>query len=72
MEQLVIHITDGKVEIEVQGAKGTRCVGLTQAIEQLIGVVRNRSVKQDFYGTTEIKHQVGIKHRTSFPPEGNR
>jgi hypothetical protein len=72
MEQLVIHIKDGKVELEVQGAKGTHCVELTQAIEQLVGVVRNRSVKQDFYGTTEITQQVGIKHRTSFPPEGNR
>lgn len=61
MEQLIVTIKNGKVEIEVKGAKGTRCLQLTQAIENLIGKVDNRSLKNDLCGNTKIEQRIHLK-----------
>jgi hypothetical protein len=55
MEQLNITIKGGIVEVEVDGVKGSRCLQLTQAIEELIGRIDSRSLKKELY----IAHTVG-------------
>jgi len=49
MEQMIVTIKNGSVEIEIEGDGGARCVELTQAIEKLIGEVETRLLKKDFY-----------------------
>lgn len=62
MEQLIVTIRNGKVEIEVKGAKGIRCLQLTQAIENLLGKVDDRLLKRDFYSSTKIEQSTHLKH----------
>lgn len=71
MEQLSITIQDGKIEMEVDGARGIKCIELTQVLEPLIGTKGRRLLKQDFYRNTEMKQKVWIKHRASILSEGN-
>jgi len=61
MEQMVVTIKDGKVVIEVEGAKGARCLQLTQAIEKLIGEVDNRHLNNDFYKDMKIEQSICLK-----------
>jgi len=61
MEQMVVTIKNGNVIIEVEGAKGARCVELTQAIEKLIGEVDNRQLMNDFYKDTKIEQSIHLK-----------
>lgn len=61
MEQLIVTIKNGSIEIEIEGAKGARCLELTQAIEKLIGEVENRFLKNDFYRGTKIESSIRIK-----------
>jgi hypothetical protein len=61
MEQLIVTIKNGKVEIEVEGAKGTRCLQLTHAIENVIGKVDDRFLKNDFYKDTKIEQGIHLK-----------
>lgn len=49
------------MEIEVEGVKGSRCVELTQAIENLIGKVGNRFLKNDFYRSTKTEQSIHLK-----------
>jgi hypothetical protein len=65
LEQIKVTIKNGKVEMEVEGVKGTRCLELTQAIEQLVGKVDSRLLKHEFYGNREIKQTIGVKHQVS-------
>jgi len=62
MEQLIVMIKNGSVEIEVKGARGTRCLGLTQAIENLIGKVDARLLKDEYYRTTKIDQSIHPQH----------
>ena len=52
MEQMIVTIKNGSVEIEIEGARGARCVELTQAIEKLIGKVDKKYYKKGFYCNT--------------------
>lgn len=61
MEQMIITIKNGKVKIEMEGTKGARCLELTQAIEKLLGGIEDRFLKNDFYGSTEIKQSIHLK-----------
>jgi len=61
MEQMVVTIKDGNVIIEVEGAKGTRCLQLTQAIEKPIGKVKNRLLKKDFCINGRIEQTLCLK-----------
>jgi len=60
MEQLIITIKNGKVEIEVEGAKGMQCLQLTQAIENLLGIVNTHLLKNDFHKSTKIENLTKI------------
>lgn len=62
MEQLIVMIKNGSVEIEVKGARGTRCLGLTQAIENLIGKVDARLLKDEYCRTTNIEQGNFLNH----------
>ena len=60
MEQIIITIKDGSINVEVEGVKGARCVELTQAIEKLIGKVGDRCFKNDFYRSTKIEQSIHL------------
>lgn len=62
MEQLIVTIKNGTVQIEVKGAKGARCLGLTQAIENLLGKVDDRLLKDDCYRNTKTDQSVHLQH----------
>ncbi len=57
---MVVNIKNGSVEIEVEGAKGARCLDLTQAIEKLIGKVDDRFLKNDFYRSAKIEQKIHL------------
>ena len=61
MEELIVTIQQGEVQVEVQGVKGGRCLELTQAIESLLGKVSSRKLKNDFSGQVEVKGGVCLK-----------
>lgn len=63
MEQLLITIREGKIEMEVDGAKGPHCLELTQFVEQLMGGTEKRTLKNDFYNRTQMKHRIGIQQK---------
>jgi hypothetical protein len=67
VEEMIITIEDGKIAMEVAGVRGTRCLELTQAVEQMLGKIGRRLLKQDYYRTVEIKQKVKL---TTFPPSG--
>ena len=60
MEQITVTITNGKVEMEVEGVKGVRCIELTRAVEQLLGKAVSQVLKKDFYRTPAIKQKINI------------
>ena len=60
MEQLIVTIKNGNVDIEVEGIKGDRCLELTQAIEQLMGNTEQRSFKNHFYTHGEIRRGIHL------------
>jgi len=68
MEQLIVTIKNGKVEIEVKGAKGMRCLQLTRAIENLIGKVDDRLLKDECYRNTNIEQNIHLEHFNSEKP----
>ena len=61
MEELIVTIQEGSVQIEVQGVKGARCLELTRAIETLLGEISSRKLKNDFAGQAKAKQNIGIK-----------
>ena len=62
MEELIVTIKDGDIQVEVEGVKGARCLELTQALETLLGKINRRDLKNDFYGQIEVKGGVCLKH----------
>jgi hypothetical protein len=68
---MTVTIKGGKVEMEVEGVKGTRCLELTQAIEQLVGKIDSRLLKREFYESREIKQKIRVKRQVSLLSRGN-
>jgi hypothetical protein len=62
MEQMIVTIKNGNLEIEIEGVKGSRCFGLTQAIEELLGDIDQRVVKNDFFLSEAIKQNSILRH----------
>jgi len=62
MEELIITIKEGDIQVEVEGVKGARCLELTQAIETLLGEINGRQLKDDFYGQIEVKRGISLKN----------
>lgn len=58
---MIVTIKNGKVEMEVDGVKGLRCIELTEAVEHILGKVDSRLLKQDYYRTNEVKQKIRIK-----------
>lgn len=61
MEELIVTIKEGNIQVEVEGVKGARCLEMTQAIEELIGKKISRHLKDNFYGLVKLVQTVGIK-----------
>ncbi len=58
MEELIVTIKDGNIQVEVEGVKGARCLELTQGIETLLGEISRRELKNDFYGQAKLKQTL--------------
>ena len=58
MEELIITIQKGEVEVEVEGVKGARCLELTQAMESLLGKIGSRRLENEFYGQAKLKQTI--------------
>jgi hypothetical protein len=55
-QELDIQIsTDGKVTINVIGAKGKSCLDLTRDLEESLGAVLDRETKPSFYEREETE-----------------
>ncbi len=61
MEQLIITIKGQTVVVEVNGVKGSRCLQLTQALEQLIGQTDSRLLKKNFHSQSQIAHTISAE-----------
>ncbi len=68
MEQLRITIKGGMVEVEVEGVRGSRCLQLTQAIEDLIGQIDSRSFKKELYSTHKVSLNVCVEATRGLSP----
>jgi len=64
MEQLTITIKSGRVEVEVEGVRGSRCLQLTQAIEEQIGQIDSRSLKKKLYSSHKASINVCVERFT--------
>ena len=69
MEELIVTIKEGDIQVEVQGVKGARCLELTQAIETLLGEISTREFKNDFYGRPKMIQTLAIKQTLGRPFE---
>ncbi|NIO04495.1 MAG: DUF2997 domain-containing protein [Proteobacteria bacterium] len=61
MEEIIVNIKNGKVQIEVQGVHGLRCLDVTHGLEEVLGKVEQRSLKPLLHGdsTTQIVVSTG-------------
>ena len=62
MEEVIVTIKDGDIQVEVAGVKGAHCLELTQAIETLLGEINGRQLKDDFYSQIAVKPGISLKH----------
>jgi hypothetical protein len=62
MEELIVTIKGGDIQVEVAGVKGARCLELTQAIETLLGEINGRKLKDDFYSQIAVKRGISLKY----------
>ena len=62
MEELIVTIKEGDIQVEVEGVKGAHCLELTQALETLLGEINGRQLKDDFYGQIEVKRGISLKN----------
>lgn len=63
MEEITIRIgKDGKVNLNVEGVKGTGCKDLTKAMEKALGSVEKTSSTSEMYeqqATVENEQEIG-------------
>jgi len=63
MEEITIRIgKDGKVNLNVEGIKGTGCKDLTKAMEKALGTVEQTKATSEMYeqqATVENEQEVG-------------
>ena len=62
MEELIVTIKGGDIQVEVEGVKGAHCLELTQAIETLLGEINGRQLKDDFYARIAVKSGISLKN----------
>jgi hypothetical protein len=49
----------GNVQIEVEGIKGSKCLKLTEDLENELGIIIDREKKSDFY-VSENENNINI------------
>ena len=51
---------DGRVVVEVEGAKGAECTEITKFLDELLGEPETRELKQSYYegGVTELDTDI--------------
>jgi hypothetical protein len=60
MQELEISIDkEGRVQVQVRGAKGDECLAVTKDLENAIGIVSERTLKPEYYErtVTTLGHQ---------------
>tara|TARA_B100001250_G_C19275999_1_gene561210 strand:- start:12 stop:218 length:207 start_codon:yes stop_codon:yes gene_type:complete len=65
MAQETIKFTirqDGTVTEEVMGVKGTKCLDLTEKIEEKLGTVQWRKETDEYYQTVTQEENVTLQH----------
>jgi hypothetical protein len=70
MEELIVTIQEGDIQVEVQGVKGARCLELTQAIEALLGKTSSRTIKEEFYGKVSFTQKICLNQTIKNPNAG--
>jgi len=53
MKKIIVKIKKGKVKIEAEGYTGTSCQDATKQIEEALGVVDDRDLKDEYYQEDE-------------------
>lgn len=60
-EELEISISNtGEVTVNVIGAKGSSCIGMTKDLEESLGVVKKFEKKREFYQKEETNTSIYI------------
>lgn len=60
-EELEISISNtGEVTVNVIGAKGSSCIGMTKDLEESLGVVKKFEKKSEFYQKEETNTSIYI------------
>ena len=58
---------DGKITLEVQGARGYRCLSVTESLEKELGEVLEREKTGEFYKSDRIhvKNNIRVEDRSA-------
>ena len=56
---------DGDVQIQVKCVDGTSCVDMTKALEDALGVVRDRQLTSEYYKPAVLETGVNQTKRSS-------
>ncbi len=62
---VIIH-PDGRVEIQVCGVKGDKCLEVTQAVEEVLGNKVSREFTSEMYETEVETGAVGDKRKLGY------
>lgn len=52
-EVKIIISKDGKIQMEVDGVKGKKCIDITDDIEKILGSVQERKLKPSYYDESD-------------------
>ncbi len=54
---------DGRVELQVKGYKGRRCVEVARLFEKVVGEMASQSLTREYYDPEEqVRHNVEQRH----------
>jgi len=57
--EIEFEFENGTVKMGVKGAKGKECLDITKDFEKVLGVVKERKVKPEYYeSNVSIKQQI--------------
>ena len=60
MPEITIEISkEGKVQISVDGAKGSECMDITRFLEEALGEVEAREFTSEYY-ETDVRETVSV------------
>ncbi|HEY3424653.1 MAG TPA: DUF2997 domain-containing protein [Negativicutes bacterium] len=65
MQELEFTVdADGKVTIQVKGAKGSQCLEISKPFEEALGEVEKRTHTPEFYEKATDKQQTNVKPKS--------